>query len=155
MNFDKFALFPFKPKKRERLSPHRFSFFLKNKTKNLLQSEKRKKERIGSFEFVLLEPIIHLLLLNMAQVNDDKKPMDAAATANYKQLKIQSGALNRYTKELNQYIQEVADLTTERDKMRKTYEEKRNDEKEDDKVVIKLKSEIKNYVCICMNIRWI
>ena len=98
----------------------------------------------------------------MAQVNDDKKPMDAAATANYKQLKIQSGALNRYTKELKQYIQELDDPDSEKggfkqkiEKMRKTLEEKRNDEKEDDKVVINLKSEIKNYVCICMNIRWI
>merc|ERR1712113_933929 len=56
--------------------------------------------------------------------------MDAAATANYKQLKIQSGALNRYTKELKYYMKELTELKAKLDEMRNAAE---NDEKQNDK----------------------
>ena len=82
----------------------------------------------------------------MAQVNDDKKPMDAAATANYKQLKIQSGALNRYTKELKYYMKELTELKAKLDEMRNAAE---NDEKQNDK---NKQIEIKQQVLLLFNI---
>eukprot|EP01083_Nonionella_stella_P174676 606208_1 len=65
---------------------------------------------------------------NPNENEQNKKRMDAAQLANLKQLRIQSGALNRYTKELTSYMKERTDLSTKLDQMRRANddEEKQN-----------------------------
>eukprot|EP00483_Globobulimina_turgida_P005995 UN06005 len=66
---------------------------------------------------------------NDGNTEENKKPMDASLLANLKQLKIQSGALNRYTKELQSYMEELQQLKRELDDMRN----KSNDDEKQDK----------------------
>ena len=80
----------------------------------------------------------------MAQANDDalndsnKKPLDAAQIANLKQLRIQSGALNRYTKELRSYMEELTELKSKLDEMRNN----QDDEKQDKAKKVEIKRQV-------------
>eukprot|EP01083_Nonionella_stella_P319091 1169353_1 len=59
------------------------------------------------------------------QNKQNKKRMDAAQLANLKQLRIQSGALSRYTKELKSYMKELTDLNAQLDQMRRNNDDEK------------------------------
>merc|ERR1719242_1196366 len=70
---------------------------------------------------------------------NDKQPVvkSASQIANLKQLKIQSGALKRYTKELQMYMKELNDLKAELDEIRNG----NDDEKQNKQKKIKVKQQ--------------
>mmetsp|Transcript_52010 Transcript_52010/g.46715 ORF Transcript_52010/g.46715 Transcript_52010/m.46715 type:complete len:147 (+) Transcript_52010:99-539(+) len=65
----------------------------------------------------------------------EKKEMDAAQLQTFKQLKIQSGALNRLTIDLRLYMEELAKYKTQLTALREN-----DDEEKEDKVKSKIKS---------------
>eukprot|EP01083_Nonionella_stella_P051886 137797_1 len=66
---------------------------------------------------------------NNEQNNEqNKQPMNAAQLASLSQLKIQNGALNRYTKELKSYIKELKEQKAKLEDMRN---QSNDDEKQD------------------------
>merc|ERR1712129_495052 len=65
------------------------------------------------------------------------KKKSASQIANLKQLRVQSGALKRYTKELQLYMKELSDLKSELDQMRN----ENDDEKQKEQKKIKLKQQ--------------
>ena len=84
----------------------------------------------------------------MAQVNNDnndenaneneKKTMDAAQLQTFKQLRVQSGALKRYTKELRSYMKELNELKSQLEDMRNN----NDDEKQDKAKKIEIKQQV-------------
>ena len=71
---------------------------------------------------------------------NDKQPVvkSASQIANLKQLRVQSGALKRYTKELQLYIKELGDLKSELDEIRNG----NDDEKQNKQKKIKVKQQV-------------
>merc|ERR1711933_385151 len=71
--------------------------------------------------------------------NEESKPVvkSASQIANLKQLRVQSGALKRYTKELQLYMKELTDLKTELEEIRNG----NDDEKQNKQKQIKLKQQ--------------
>eukprot|EP01084_Bolivina_argentea_P290249 498514_1 len=57
----------------------------------------------------------------------EPKPLDAANLANLKQLRVQSGALRRYTKELRSYMKELVADKAELEEMRNSNDDEKND----------------------------
>mmetsp|Transcript_12363 Transcript_12363/g.19693 ORF Transcript_12363/g.19693 Transcript_12363/m.19693 type:complete len:151 (-) Transcript_12363:282-734(-) len=69
-----------------------------------------------------------------------KKKMDAAQIANLKQLRIQSGALNRYTKELKSYMKELSELKAQLTQLRNENEHN-DDEKQNSAKKVEIKQQ--------------